>query len=555
MRLLLASLILASLLLVSAAEAATDVTIEVYLKSPVVTGVEYSKLFKITNLDHITNQTDNISVSANYNITAINGSVIKTGKFTVFVNSYTTANTGNWTPVLAGNYTLCGLITNTTAENTNSTNDFICSNVEVIDSNSISCDLSLDVNASDWLYDDHDTIEYNLAVNDLNCSNLTHPYLINYKIVDFFGEYLRSPYNSTYDIKCADARTHQKKADEICGTEAYWIEAKILNTNCNDTNTANNEDKFLIIVRGKNPESSSCSQTSSTLGSGSTTTVTTDTTANFEINILEFPQVVATGQTFISKVEIKNKFSTTKTFEVYSYIFDGQKLLTEGSWSGNKQVLPINAGQSFVTFLPNTVREDAELGIYSFRARVAVGDAKLDDTKEIEIVKGNFTNETKIAEITSFYTKAKELYAGRQVNLYSRIENKLNSEQNFTLELVNVSAQAEQNSAGPRSVTASEKEITLGPKAAKTFDFQVTLPDENVKYILKLLQNQTIIDEESLDLNVTSAETPVNPKFNYPEITGDLVFSSRNRNTDTAVALFVAVLLTLVLALLKTKSR
>ena len=89
-----------------------------------------------------------------------------------------------------------------------------------------------------------------------------------------------------------------------------------------------------------------------------------------------------------------------------------------------------------------------------------------------------------------------------------------------------MSTQAEQNSAGPRSVTASEKEITLGPKAAKTFDFQVTLPDENVKYILKLMQNQTIIDEESLDLNITSAEMPVNPKFNYPEITGDLVFSS-----------------------------
>ena len=553
MRLLLASLILASLLLVSAAEAATDVTIEVYLKSPVVTGVEYGNLFRI-DIENKTNCSIKDSVFVNYNITN-SGSLVKEGKFNKSIGCYGYADTGTWKPSTAGNYTLCGLVTNTTAENTNLTNDVACDNIGVIDAGSINCDLSLDVNASDWLYDDHDTIEYNLIVNDLSCSNFTHPYLINYKIVDFFGEYLRSPYDSTYDIKCADASTHQKQADEICGTEVYWIEAEILNTNCNDTNTANNEDKFLIIVRGKDPESSSCSQTSSIIGSGSTTTATTDTTANFEINMLEYPQVVATGQTFILKVEIKNKFSTTKTFEVYSYIFDKQKLLTEGGWSGNKQVLPINAEQSFVTFLPNTVREDAELGIYSFRARVAVGDAKLDDTKEIEIVKGNFTNETKIAELTSFYTRTKELYAGRQINLYSRVENKLNSEQNFTLELVNVSTQAEQNSAGPRSVTASGKEITLGPKAAKTFDFQITLPDENVKYILKLMQNQTIIDEESLDLNVTSAETPVNPKFNYPEITGDLVFSSRNRNTDTAVALFVAVLLTLVLALLKTKSR
>ena len=217
MRLLLASLILASLLLVSAAEAATDVTLKTHTNLT-VTGVEYTSLFRI-DIENKTNCSIKDSVFVNYNITN-SGSLVKEGNFNKSIGCYGYADTGTWKPSTAGNYTLCGLITNTTAENTNSSNDFICSNVEVIDSNSISCDLSLDVNASDWLYDDHDTIEYNLAVNDLNCSNLTHPYLINYKIVDFFGDYLRSPYNSTYDIKCADARTHQKKADEICGTEA-----------------------------------------------------------------------------------------------------------------------------------------------------------------------------------------------------------------------------------------------------------------------------------------------------------------------------------------------
>jgi len=510
-----------------------------------ILNLNYDKLFKVTNLDHVSGQTDNISVSVDYNI-SINGSLVKESNFTIFVNSYTTVNTGSWTPNATGNYTICGTITASSVNDSNSADDSDCATIEVIDSSSIACDLSLEVNATDVIYGYRDTIDYDLNVIDLSCSNLTHPYLIQYEIEDFFGDFLRNPYNSTYDIKCEDSSSHQKAADEICGTEAYYIKAKILQPYCNDTNSANNEDKFLIIVKGKNPESSDCkaSTSSGSGGSAKTTTAAASTTGNFDITILNHPQVVATGQTFLTTVEVRNKFSTTKTFEVYSYIFDKNKPLTKEGWNGNKQEIQVFAGQVTDVFLVNTVRTDIEPGNYQFRARVALGDDKVDDTKNIEIIKGNTTNETESGEITSFYSRAKLLYPGRQISLYSRVENKLNSEQNFTLELVG----------------ESTKDIGLGPKAAETFEFPVTLPETNATYDLKLLQNGTLVDERSLDL-VIEGEAPIENKtktttseYNYTGVTGAAVFSSKDQNLNVAMALFIAVLLILTLALLKSKS-
>jgi uncharacterized protein YneR len=515
-----------------------DFQINVNLQSPAVVGIVYADLFKI-EIKNKVNCSKQDTIIVNYNITTRN-STIKIANFTRAVGCSATADTGNWTPATEGNFTICGKLISTTSNNTNLANDAICSNITVVNSDSIACDLSIHVNATDFIYRYSETIDYGLIVNDLNCSNMTHPYVINYEIEDFFGNYLRNPYNSTYDIKCSDSSSHQKQPDEICGTEAYYIKAEILNTYCNDTNPGNNQDSFLIIVKGKSPKSSDC-KTSSSGGSGTTTTTQTqDVSANFDIGIMEYPQVVATGQTFISRVEVKNKFSTAKTFEIYSYIFDKQKVLTEGGWVGNKQDVQIFAGQSADIFLVNTVRTDIEPGsAYSFRARVAVGDSKIDDTRNIEIIKGNVTA-GKPANISNFYTKVKIFYPGKQIVLYARVENNLGSEQGFTLEVVN----------------ETKKEISLDKKSAKTFDFQITLPDYSRTYVLRLLQNDTVIDERTLDLQIVSTNsTQESVKSNYSEITGGMVFSNGNQNTNVAIALFVTVLLILVLALLKTKSK
>jgi len=101
--------ILAILLLILPISYAANLKLEVYLDDFIYLGNTYTKLFKITNLDHITGQTDCINLTLNYTISNITGIAEIT-----CLNSWKTAGTGEFTPASAGTYELCGWIINTT---------------------------------------------------------------------------------------------------------------------------------------------------------------------------------------------------------------------------------------------------------------------------------------------------------------------------------------------------------------------------------------------------------------------------------------------------------
>ncbi len=121
------------------------------------------------------------------------------------------------------------------------------------------CDLSVSINASEIIKDNE--IGYKLRVQDLHCQNIEHEYSIKYWIIDLFGHYLKKSYTSTYDIICSDTSYHQKKTEEICGLDAYYIEAEITKHGCNDNNSLNDYTKQLVIVKGKSLNSSVCDAT------------------------------------------------------------------------------------------------------------------------------------------------------------------------------------------------------------------------------------------------------------------------------------------------------
>jgi hypothetical protein len=102
-------MLLVILLLVLPGVSAANLKLEVYLDGYVYIGNTYTKLFKITNLDHITGQTDCINLTLGYNISNMTDIVEIT-----CLNSWKTAGTGEFTPNQTGNYTLCGWIINTT---------------------------------------------------------------------------------------------------------------------------------------------------------------------------------------------------------------------------------------------------------------------------------------------------------------------------------------------------------------------------------------------------------------------------------------------------------
>jgi hypothetical protein len=97
------------ILLILPSVSAANLKLEVYLDDYIHIGNTYTKLFKITNLDHVTGHTDCINLTLGYNISNITATVEIN-----CLNSWKTANTGEFTPNQTGNYTLCGWIINTT---------------------------------------------------------------------------------------------------------------------------------------------------------------------------------------------------------------------------------------------------------------------------------------------------------------------------------------------------------------------------------------------------------------------------------------------------------
>jgi len=267
------------------------------------------------------------------------------------------------------------------------------------------CDLSLEINTTAVIYYSGGTIDYDLIVSDLLCSNITHSYNISYWIENFFGGFMKTPYNSSYDMMCKDTSSHQKQADDICGTEAYWIKAQILETDCNDTNSANNYDEYLIVVRGKNPAIPDC-KTSTSTSDGTKTSSSISTAKNFEVKILNGSAQVCTGQSLITQVMLTNFYGDSKTFEIYSYAYKGQTIASEGGWVGNRQNITVAGSKFEIIYLGNKIKPNAKPDNYIFKVRAALGEEKSDAVSQITVLLGNISN---TPENTSKTSKPKTL--------------------------------------------------------------------------------------------------------------------------------------------------
>ncbi len=105
-----------------------------------------------------------------------------------------------------------------------------------------------------------------------------------------------------------------------------------------------------------------------------------------QLQIVEFPNVVQQGDNFILKAKIANNLNSTKQIELYSYVFDGQKLVTEGGWTANREIIELKGKETKEIELENTVKDDAALGTYALRVRVNDGNRNIDADAAIAVV-------------------------------------------------------------------------------------------------------------------------------------------------------------------------
>jgi len=217
--------------------------------------VEYDSLFKITNLDHQSGITDHINVTIFYNISK-NNELIKEDFFNLNdLNSYKTSQTGNIIFNESGNYTICGKIINSTVNDTNNNNDFACKNTIVIDTRTISCDISISISTEKLIYNNSESIKFYNIIN-----NESFLYKIEYWIEDLFENEVKSKYNTSN----TNQKSYTPNIDE--SDQVFLIKNRIAELYCNDTDLSDNFAEKLIIVKGERKKESTLNITTIYLG-------------------------------------------------------------------------------------------------------------------------------------------------------------------------------------------------------------------------------------------------------------------------------------------------
>ena len=236
-----------SFLLVSAADETDNyegLRIEVNLDDILYLGKDYTSLFRIDNLDHISGITDYINLTVVYNISGPNFFKQEVFELTN-LNSYKTAGTGNFKPDKAGNYTICGQILNPTVDDQNKEDDIACKNVSVINTLGIPCNISLNIGTWKNLYFDEPTVFY------LNLNNESFPFVLEYWVEDLFGNIVKKSINTTNTNK----KSFSPRFDEP--DKAFLIKANLVFIACNDSNKEDNYAERLFVVKGEEPEKES----------------------------------------------------------------------------------------------------------------------------------------------------------------------------------------------------------------------------------------------------------------------------------------------------------
>lgn len=207
-------------------------SLSVYLKEPVYARISYTHLFKISFKNKNCSQQDNVTVE--YNVSGPGFS--KTGVFSKKVGCSSYAGTGEFAPNSAGSYLLCGKIVHSSSEQ-NYSKGGICKSFLVADLETVSCDLSLSLNAEENLiYQQGQTIKFQPVLNEE-----IYPFSIDYWIEDLFGNIFKS--------KVTTSNTNQKswKADIEETDKVLLIKAQV-NPQCQDINLSDNYAEKMFIV-------------------------------------------------------------------------------------------------------------------------------------------------------------------------------------------------------------------------------------------------------------------------------------------------------------------
>lgn len=209
-----------------------------YLENSLFINQNYNHFFKIIieNKDNCSIQ-DNLTVSYNITLSSSN-STIKSSNFTKTIGCNSYSSTGDFTPPIAENYTICGqIISSSITTETNLTDNNICYSFTVQDPTYSFCDQDLSIETGESIiYNQSQSINFQPKIN-----NNSFSFVIEYWIEDIFGNILKNKLNTT-NLNQKSWKTNIEEQDRVLFVKA------IIYPQCNDTNKSNNFAEKMFIV-------------------------------------------------------------------------------------------------------------------------------------------------------------------------------------------------------------------------------------------------------------------------------------------------------------------
>jgi hypothetical protein len=213
-----------------------------YIDDKTYVGIEYTSLFKIENLDHVSGTTDSIDVEFGYTI-SFDGNIIYEDIVSIVgLNSYKSSNTGIFNPPFAGNYTIAGWIIESSNNDLNEFDDYDMKVVEVIDTRNLPCNVSLNISLEEGICLEGESIKFANLLSDEE-----YPYIIEYWIEDSFENLYKNKYNTT-NTNSKTWKTNIVEDDRI-----LYIKSQVYPF-CNDSNISDNSAEQMFLVAKSSEE-------------------------------------------------------------------------------------------------------------------------------------------------------------------------------------------------------------------------------------------------------------------------------------------------------------
>ena len=193
-------------------------------------------LFKIQFLEK-SNCSDKETIKVHYYLLDEKNQTIIDNEFVrENIGCSTYSNTGELLLTIGGEFTLCGNVIDLGFVDINLDNNFVCREIEVIDTSKIPCDLDLNVLTEKLFYANKEKVGF---YNQLN--EKTFPFTIEYWVEDLFGNYLKDKVVTENTNK----KSYTPSIEEVDRVLYLKSEVKPL---CNDTNSTNNFAEKMLIV-------------------------------------------------------------------------------------------------------------------------------------------------------------------------------------------------------------------------------------------------------------------------------------------------------------------